>query len=91
MSKLSTAQIEIIRLSLLRYLKEAGQLGLSEAMLIQFVKAEGFRSFDEDAADTQLLYLMDKAMITPVTKLLSPAIKSWRITAAGIDHTEAQG
>lgn len=84
--KLSNTQLENIDLSILRYLAEAGSFGLNEAVLIQAIKAEGFRAFDEDVADTRLLYLMDKKLIAPVQKFLSPEIKAWRITADGIDY-----
>lgn len=87
--KFTNAQIEIIRVSLLRYIAQ-GEGAISTGYLLAFVRAEGFRSFDLTMCRAELQYLADKALIEEVNKLLSPENKHWRITASGRDFLAAQ-
>jgi hypothetical protein len=84
MSKLNPQQLEIVRVSLLRYI-QAGEGVVSSSYLLQFVRAEGFRSFDNTELNAALSYLQDKKLIAKVDKLVSPENPHWMITADGVD------
>jgi hypothetical protein len=81
--------IEEFRLSLLRYLDEDGSatFGLPTLRLFARGMGEGFRNLQEDT-ERELEYLVEKGLAREVDKVLSPANRSWKITAAGRDHRE---
>ena len=85
--KRTTQQTEQIRLSLLRYCSSAAQYGLATPLLAQLLRSEGFGGIEADDARAELLYLADKGLVAPVSKLVSPENEAWRITAAGRDFT----
>lgn len=87
---LSNFQIEIIRLSLLRYIKAGGQF-VGAGYLLSFLQQEGFHSLGHDELVAQLQYLVDRKLIAEVEKLISPENKRWRITADGMDFIAKQG
>ncbi len=81
---------EQIRLSLLRYCDSADQYGLATALLLQFLRNEGFRSLTPQQLQAEIIYLADKSFLTPVHKPISPENQAWRITAAGRDQLATQ-
>jgi hypothetical protein len=87
---MSPQQREQIRLSVLRYCESAGQYGLSAELLHQFLRGEGFRAVTIEQVHSELQYLTDKALVWPVTKLISPENPAWRITAPGRDYLAVQ-
>ncbi len=82
---MTTLQRELFRLALLRVL-DANQtrFGLGAAALASLVCEFGFTP---GAAETEieLRYLHDKGLVTPLSKVLSPENRVWRITASGRD------
>jgi hypothetical protein len=87
---MTTTQREQIRLSLLRYCDAAGQFGLADALLLQFLRSEGFRALTAAQLRAEMLYLADKSFLMAVPKLISPENEAWRITASGRDFLAAQ-
>ena len=87
---MTNQQREQIRLSLLRYCDAAGQFGLADALLLQFIRSEGFRGLTAAQLRAELLYLADKAFLVAVPKIISPENESWRITASGRDFLATQ-
>lgn len=78
-------QIENIRLSILRYCAEAARYGLTEALLLQFLRSEGQRGLKLERLQAEIDYLVGKKLIEQIEKLISPEVPAWRITAAGRD------
>ena len=77
-------QVEQIRLSLLRYLAEATPYPLSEPLLLQCLRCEGWTEASSTVA-RELAYLADKRLVEAVPKIISPENPTWRITSAGRD------
>ncbi|MCD6071958.1 MAG: hypothetical protein K0R17_2252 [Rariglobus sp.] len=53
-------------------------------------RAGGFEPADQDL-DAEIQYLIDKELVAPVDKAISPEMKRWRITAAGRDYAAQEG
>ena len=87
---MTTEQRENIRLSILRYCDSAQGYGLSESLLLQFIRNEGFRTVTLDHLRAELAYLSEKGFIATVPKAISPENKLWRITATGRDFRATQ-
>lgn len=87
---LSPEQREQVRLTILRYCESADQFGLAAALLLQFIRSEGFRGLTTDRLHAELVYLADKSFLVPVAKPISPENHAWRITAAGRDFLATQ-
>jgi hypothetical protein len=83
-------QREQVRLSILRYCECAEEFGLTEPLLLQFIRSEGFRALNAAKLHAEIIYLADKAFLVAVPKLISPENTAWRITAAGRDFFAAQ-
>lgn len=85
--RLDTAQLEQIRLSTLRHLDAAAatRFGLSTALLLQFIRSEGFAELQANILKAELRYLAEKGLIASQPKTLSPENEHWAITAAGRD------
>ena len=84
-------QREQLRLSTLRCCELASSYGLATPLLRQFLISEGVRNLTDDSLRAELLYLVDKGLIAPVPKLISPEVEAWRITAAGRDFLSQRG
>jgi hypothetical protein len=87
---MTSNQREQIRLSLLRYCAAAGQFGLADTLLLQFLRSEGFRALTIALLRAEIIYLADKSFLIAVPKLISPENEAWRITAAGRDFLATQ-
>lgn len=76
---------ELLRQGLLQTLAPVpADVGLGTAALrVQVVKIGLEHTEPEIAAEIQ--YLVDKGLVAPVAKTLSPELSRWRITAAGRD------
>lgn len=74
---------QIIRQSILRL-----ALGdrLTTALLLVYLQNEGFNRLEKDELLVQIRYLEDKGCLKSETKLISPEIREWRTTAAGMDY-----
>jgi hypothetical protein len=83
-------QREQIRLSILRYCDCADEFGLSEPLLLQFLRSEGFRALSAAKLHAEIIYLADKTFLASVPKLISPENPAWRITASGRDFFAIQ-
>ncbi len=78
-------QTENIRLSLLRHCDASGRYGLTEGLLLQFLRSEGMRALGLAQLQSELDYLAGKGLLARMEKLISPEIPAWRITAGGRD------
>jgi DNA-binding HxlR family transcriptional regulator len=87
---LNATQREQVRLSTLRYCRQADGYGLSENLLLASLRAEGLRSLSKADLQSQLQYLLDKKLIARVEKTISPENASYRITAEGEDFFAQQ-
>jgi hypothetical protein len=87
---LNATQREQVRMSTLRYCRQADGFGLSAALLLASLRAEGLRSLGKEEMDAQLRYLVDKGLIAAVDKKISPENASYRITAEGEDFFAQQ-
>lgn len=83
---MTTEEREQVRLSLLRYLDaNAGRkFGLTTAVMAQMLTGDGLACSREEA-EAELAYLRDKGLIRRQTKLVSPELAAWEITAEGRD------
>lgn len=82
---------EQLRLSLLRFLNaNQTRFGLSETLLHQMARAEGRSTLELGEVSTALDYLEGKQLIYSVKKDVSPEVRAWRITAAGVDLSSAR-
>ena len=78
---------ELLRENILQILEEraSDRFGLA-AFAIQIRLGQyGFRGMKLAEINTELQYLADKQLVTPVGKVISPENTCWRITAAGRD------
>jgi len=81
------AELEQLRLSLLRFLGEnPTRFGFNVALLRQMARNEGRPGLDAATVQAELDYLADKGFIVEVAKPISPELRAWRITAAGRDQ-----
>lgn len=82
---------EQVRLSLLRYLTaNPTQYGLPARYLRQALASEGMVASEAEVL-AEIQYLVDKALVAEVTKLVSPENQAWRITAGGRDQLARGG
>jgi hypothetical protein len=80
------AELEQLRLSLLRYLDDFGSsvFGLPTTRLVQHARAEGF-DVDVRLVERELEYHVEKTLVVEIPKTLSPENRAWKLTAAGRD------
>jgi hypothetical protein len=88
---MTKSQREQIRLGILRYCDCADEFGLTEPLLLQFLRSEGFRALNAAQIHSEIIYLADKSFLAAVPKLISPENAAWRVTAAGRDFFALQG
>jgi hypothetical protein len=88
---ISQNQLELFRDALLRALKAARSIGLSESTLEIALRMAGFRHFSTEELEGELRYFEDKGFAVAVPKSHSMGNKTWRITAAGVDDLEGRG
>lgn len=76
---------EQLRLSLLRFLdSNKGRFGLGARLLLQMARSEGGDVQIEDI-HAELQYLQDKGLVIQIEKVISPELRSWRISGPGRD------
>jgi hypothetical protein len=61
-----------------------------QADLNKLVASRGFAD-DEEGLARELAYLQSQGLVEPEAKLISPAVRRWRITAAGVAYLETEG
>lgn len=85
--KLDAAQLEQLRLSLLRFLTESpSRYGCNARYLLQQARNEGRSGLELQQIEAQMLYLEDAALVVLVNKTVSPEIRMWRIHKNGQDY-----
>jgi hypothetical protein len=77
-------QTEQIRYSVLRYAAAAERFA-SSRLLLQFLRSEGNSELTLGQLGKEIQYLIDKKLIAPVDKVISPENVCVRITADGRD------
>lgn len=81
---------EMVRISMLRYLAEAGAHGMRESLLCESICMQFNKRFQREDLANEIHYLVDKDFLAPITKALSPENAVWRITADGRDWVAEQ-
>jgi len=76
---------ELLRTSILQTAAGAAPNGVTLAIVRMYVRAGGFRQVTEEELAVEVQYLVDKGLLVPMSKTISPENKAWRITAAGQD------
>lgn len=87
---MTSIQREQIRLSILRYLNESSPYGVAATLLLQYIRAEGFRELSQTQLQSEIMYLSDKFFVEPMEKKISPENQTWRIKAEGRDFLAQQ-
>lgn len=78
---------EQLRLSLLRFLESnPTRWGLSSELLTQMARSEGRQGLKLQDVERELEYLKDKGLCEEIPKVLSPEVRTWRISAQGRDY-----
>lgn len=84
---LTPTQREQLRLSILRLCVEP----LRSALLLCYVRSEGFARLQPEELELEITYLADKQLVTSANGPVSPELKHWRTTATGRDTLAQQG
>jgi hypothetical protein len=84
---LTSNQREQLRLSILRLCLDP----LRPALLLCYLRSEGFARLQLEQLDLEIIYLSDKQLLTSANGPVSPELKHWRTTAAGRDTLAQQG
>ena len=80
-------QRELFRRALLEALDANGtRFGLGVSALRVHLGPFGFPGAATADIEAEITYLQDKALVTEVTKQVSPELRSWRLTAQGRDY-----
>ena len=87
---ITSEQRELMRNAILGILDANGsKYGVGLGAIAIFLRPLGFRvSADELRPEVQ--YLEDKGFVLPISKLVSPENRVWRITAEGRDYCAIQ-
>ena len=93
---MTTNQREQIRLSLLRYCDSAGQYGLADTLLLQFLRSEGLRTLTAAQLNAEIQYLADKSFLVAAQLLAhrntrADAIAMLEQACDASDDVEARG
>jgi len=89
---MNNAELERFRICLLQQLREVGaDRDLPLGTIVTGARLAAFAAANDDTVRGELVYLLDKGLVTRVEKQLSPENKRWRITAAGRDFLAEQG
>jgi hypothetical protein len=91
MAEMTAEEREQLRLSLLRILAGGPKrYGLAARLLAQMARSEGRPELSNRQVDDELVYLRDKGFVTEGSKAISPEVRVWRITSAGLDFWAEQ-
>lgn len=82
---------EQVRISLVRYAAAAGGNGMNAGLFLQYLRSEGFKGVSPGEVLMEVGYLVDKGFLAEVSRLVSPEIKAWRVTAGGRDFLAELG
>jgi hypothetical protein len=84
---LTPTQREQLRLAILRLCLSPHR----PALLLGYLRAEGFARIQPEQLELEITYLADKQLLTSGNGPVSPELKHWRTTAAGRDTLAQQG
>jgi len=84
---LTPSQREQLRIAILRLCIAP----LRPALLLGYLRAEGFARLATEQLDLEITYLADKQLLTSANGPVSPELKHWRTTATGRDALAQQG
>jgi hypothetical protein len=84
---LTPPQLEQLRLTILRLCLDP----LRPALLLAYLRSEGFTRLRPAELDLEITYLADKQLLTSAHGPVSPELKHWRTTATGRDTLAQQG
>jgi hypothetical protein len=84
---LTPIQREQLRFAILRLCFDP----LRPALLLAYLRSEGFKSLAAEQLDLEITYLADKELLTSAHGPVSPELKHWRTTATGRDTLAQQG
>jgi hypothetical protein len=84
---LTQTQREQLRLSILRLCTSP----VRPALLLNYLRAEGFARLQREELELEITYLADKELLTSANGPVSPELKHWRTTAIGRDALAQQG
>jgi len=79
----------ILRVTLLLVARSA-PLGVTLEFAPVALRARAIQADTQEIKD-EISYLVDKGLLVPVSKKLSPEIKAWRISADGRDFLAEEG
>jgi len=86
---MNAQQRNILRVTLLLVARSA-PLGLTMEFAPVALRSRAIRAESQEIQD-EVSYLVDKGLLVPVPKRVSPEIKAWRITADGRDFLAEEG
>jgi hypothetical protein len=87
---MTPASRELFRRNLLRQLVQIRAFAAPAAVLRNGAQIEGFDVSIAVVTD-EMQYLCDKGLAREESKLLSPEVKRWRLTAEGRDYVAQEG
>ena len=88
---LTAQQREVFRIDLLRVLEGNSTLfGSGAGPMAGHMRLYGFDPSPSEVL-LEILYLVDKGLVAPVDKSISPENRTWRLTAAGRDYLANHG
>jgi len=91
MITLDSTQRELLRQNLLQTAAASAPNGVTLIIFRTYARPSGFHKVTEEQIAAEVQYLVDKELLTPVAKEISPVNKAWRITAKGQDYVEEHG
>ena len=86
---MNAQQRNILRVTLLLVARSA-PLGLTMDFAPVALRARSILAESQEIKD-EVAYLVDKGLLVPVSKKVSPELKAWRITAEGRDFLAEEG
>jgi hypothetical protein len=91
MTQLDNASLELLREALIICAAASAGANINLAICRLYARRMGHRGIDDERLLAELDYLAGKGLIESPAKLVSPAMREWRITAAGRDYAEMKG
>ncbi|ODU24542.1 MAG: hypothetical protein ABS95_01755 [Verrucomicrobia bacterium SCN 57-15] len=85
-------QRELLQLAILQVLDaDPSRFGLGLDAVTLHASAFGFPKVTRDQVEVELDYLLDKELVENPGKILEPANRKWKRTAAGRDYLSERG
>lgn len=86
---MNAQQRQLLRITLLLVARSA-PLGVTMDFAPVALRSRSIR-VERDELEDEIAYLVDKGLLAPVPKKVSPELKAWRITADGRDFLAEEG